>query len=401
MRENGVTQASAAAAGREGERSLRTLGIVMNGVTGRMGTNQHLVRSILAIRAAGGLPSGGEIIWPEPLLVGRDARKLQALAAEHGLERWTTSLADALADPAFPVYFDAQSTLARAEAVRAAIAAGKHVYCEKPTTADLAGALELTRLARSAGIKHGIVQDKLFLPGLLKLRRLIDAGFFGTILSIRGEFGYWVFEGPDPAAQRPSWNYRSEDGGGIVVDMFCHWRYVLDELFGPVRSVYARAATHRPRRFDEQGRPYAATAEDAAYAVFEIEGGAVAQINSSWCTRVDRDELFELHVDGTDGSAVAGLRNCRSQQRADTPRATWNPDIPNPIAFREGWSDVPEAGDYDNAFKAQWELYLRHVVGDEPFPWDFLAGAKGLQLAELGLRSWRERRVLDVPELVV
>jgi predicted dehydrogenase len=371
----------------------------MNGVTGRMGTNQHLVRSILALRRAGGLPIGDEIIWPEPLLVGRDPGKLRSLAAAHDLERWTTSLDEALSDPAFPIYFDAQSTLARAQAVRRAIAAGKHVYCEKPTTSDLAGALELTRLARAAGVKHGVVQDKLFLPGLRTLRHLIDSGFFGSILSIRAEFGYWVFEGPEPPAQRPSWNYRSEDGGGIVLDMFAHWRYVLDDLFGAVRSVYALGATHVPRRFDEQARTYAATAEDAAYAVFELEGGAVAQINSSWCTRVDRDELLELHVDGTYGSAVAGLRNCRIQARADTPAAVWNPDVPNPIAFRGGWAEVPAPAEYDNAFKAQWELYLRHVVNDEPFPWDFLAGARGIQLAELGLRSWHERRVLDVPEL--
>ena len=380
--------------------SVRTIGITMYGVTGRMGTNQHLVRSILAIRRDGGVRlADGTAIWPEPLLVGRSEEKLRALASAHGLDRWTTSLDEALADPACEIYFDAQATTARTPAVHAAIAAGKHVYCEKPTTPDLESALDLARRARGAGVKNGVVQDKLFLPGRLKLRRVLDSGALGRILSVRGEFGYWVFEGPDPPSQRPSWNYRREDGGGIIVDMFCHWRYVLDNLFGAVRSVFAVGATHIPERYDEQGQPYTATAEDAAYATFDLEGGIVVQLNSSWCTRVDRDELFELHVDGTDGSAVAGLHGCRVQTRAQTPKALWNPDLPNAIPFRAGWAEAGGDDVFDNGFKLQWELFLRHVVAGEPFPWDFLEGARGIQLAELGLRSWHERRLLEVPEL--
>jgi predicted dehydrogenase len=368
-----------------------TLGVILNGVTGRMGRNQHLVRSILAIREEGEFDL-------EPLLVGRDEAKLRALAEEHGLDRWTTDLDAALDDPAYPLYFDAQITQARYPALRAAIEAGKDVYCEKPVSHDLASALELARLAEERGVKNGVVQDKLFLPGLRKLKALIDDGFFGEILSVRGEFGYWVFPGPDPAGQRPSWNYRAEDGGGIVSDMFAHWRYVLDNLFGPVRSVYARVERHVPRRFDETGREYDATADDAAYAVFEVGDGIVAQFNSSWTTRVDRDELLELHVDGTEGSAVAGLRECRVQRAADTPRAVWNPDVPNPLRFRDAWSPVPE-GDYGNAFRAQWELFLRHVTFDAPFPFDLREGAKGIQLAEIALRSHAEGRVLPVPPL--
>jgi predicted dehydrogenase len=376
------------------------VGVILNGVTGRMGTNQHLLRSIVAIREQGGIElDGGERIVPEPVLVGRRENRLRELADSTGLSRWTTDLDEVLADASFPVYFDAQVTSARADAVRAAIAAGKHVYCEKPIASDLATALDLLRLAREAGVKHGVVQDKLFLPGLLKLAALVHDGFFGRILSVRGEFGYWVFEGPEPPAQRPSWNYRAEDGGGIMVDMFCHWRYVLDNLFGQVRTVTALGATHLPKRYDEGGEPYDASAEDAAYGTFELEDGIVVQLNSSWCTRVDRDELLELHVDGTGGSAVAGLRGCRIQPRAATPRAIWNPDIPNPIDFRAGWSEVPETTANENAFKAQWELFLRHVARDEPFPWGFLEAAKGIQLAELGMRSWAERRTLEVPAL--
>ncbi|AOS63416.1 Gfo/Idh/MocA family protein [Actinoalloteichus hymeniacidonis] len=380
----------------------RRIGIVMNGVTGRMGYRQHLVRSILAIRAEGGLlRADGTRLIPEPILVGRNAAKLEAMARDHGLERWTTDLDAALAEPDAEVYFDAQVTSGRAAAITAAIAAGLHIYTEKPVASDLTDALTLARTARDAGVKAGVVQDKLFLPGLRKLHRLVTGGYFGRILSVRGEFGYWVFEGDWQPAQRPSWNYREEDGGGIILDMFCHWRYVLEEIFAPVRSVQCLGATHIPQRFDEAGEPYAATADDAAYGTFELDGGIVAQINSSWTTRVFRDELVEFQVDGTEGSAVAGLRRCRVQHRSTTPKPVWNPDLPATEDFRAGWQEVPDNAEMDNGFKTQWELFLRHVVDDEPFPWDLLAGAKGVQLAELGLQSWAEGRRLAVPELTL
>jgi predicted dehydrogenase len=378
----------------------RTIGIVLNGVTGRMGYRQHLVRSLLAIREQGGLAlADGTRLWPEPILVGRREAALREIAERHGLTRWTTDLDAALAEPDAEVYFDAQVTPARADALRRAIAAGKHIYTEKPVAESVEEALELAALARDAGVRHGVVQDKLFLPGLLKLRRLVDGGFFGRILSVRGEFGYWVFEGDWQVANRPSWNYRTEQGGGIVLDMFCHWRYVLDHVIAPVRSVSATIATHIPERVDEAGERYAATADDAAYGVFELEGGIVAQINSSWAVRVFRDELVEFQVDGTHGSAVAGLRRCRVQPRAATPRAIWNPDIPATEDFRAQWLEVPDNTEFDNGFKAQWERFLRHVADGEPFPWDLREGAKGVQLAQLGLRSAAEGRRLEVPEL--
>jgi predicted dehydrogenase len=382
------------------EIKTHTVGIVMNGVTGRMGTNQHLMRSIVAIIKQGGVRiSDAEVIMPDPVLVGRNPAKLQNLAHTAGLQKWTTNLDEALADPHNTIYFDAQTTDRRVAAVKKAIQAGKHVYCEKPTALTTADALELHRLAEKAGLKHGVVQDKLWLPGLLKLRALIDAGFFGRIFAVRGEFGYWVFEGDVVPCQRPSWNYRKEDGGGIILDMLCHWRYVLDNLFGAVKSVACLGATHIPKRWDEAGRPYDCTAEDAAYATFELAGGVVVHINSSWCVRVRRDDLLTLHVDGTAGSAVAGLRECWVQPAAATPRPVWNPDIPNPIRFFDNWMPVPETRDYDNAFKAQWELFLRHVVKGDPFKWNLLEGAKGVQLAEKGLESWQQRRTLDLPDL--
>ncbi|MFD4140674.1 Gfo/Idh/MocA family protein [Streptomyces sp. NPDC058572] len=380
----------------------RTVRIAMNGVTGRMGHRQHLVRSILAVRDQGGLRlRDGDVLWPEPVLVGRREHALREIAERYGLTEVSTDLDSVLADDSIDIYFDAQATSARVEALKKAITAGKHIYTEKPTATDLAGALELARLAEAAGIRHGVVQDKIFLPGLVKLKRLVDGGFFGRILSVRGEFGYWVFEGDWQEAQRPSWNYRSEDGGGIAVDMFPHWEYVLHELFSRVVSVTAHLTTHIPQRWDEQGKPYAATADDAAYGIFQLDGGAVAQINSSWTVRVNRDELVEFQVDGTHGSAVAGLRHCRVQHRSATPKPVWNPDGPGTGSFRDQWQEVPDNAVFDNGFKAQWELFLRHVVLGEPYRWDLLAGARGVQLAELGLRSSAEGRRISVPELVL
>ena len=373
--------------------TTRTLGVAMNGVTGRMGTRQHLVRSVLAINEQGGVTlSDGDRVLLRPVLVGRNATKLRELAERHGIAGWTTSLADALADPGTDVYFDAQVTSARVKAVTQAIEAGKHVYAEKPTADNHADAVELARRAREAGVKNGVVQDKLFLPGLLKLSRLIDGGFFGRILSVRGEFGYWVFEGDWQAAQRPSWNYRAEDGGGMVLDMFPHWTYVLENLFGRIEAVTARAVTHIPARSDEEGRPYAATADDAAYGIFELDGGIIAQINSSWCVRVNRDELLEFQVDGTHGSAVAGLRGCRVQHRGVSPKPVWNPDVPATEDFRGQWQEVPDNAEFGNGFKTQWEMFVRHVVEDAPFHHDLAAGARGVQVAEAGLRSSAEGR---------
>ncbi|MCX5116240.1 Gfo/Idh/MocA family oxidoreductase [Micromonospora sp. NBC_00362] len=378
----------------------RSIGIIVNGVTGRMGYRQHLVRSLLAIRESGGVAlADGTTVWPEPVLVGRNETKLRELAERHGLTDWTTDLTSALARDDVEIYFDAQVTQQREKAIRQAIEAGKHIYTEKPLAEDTAAALDLARAADAAGVRTGVVQDKLFLPGLRKLKRLIDGGFFGRILSVRGEFGYWVFEGDWQPAQRPSWNYRAEDGGGIVVDMFPHWHYVLEELFGRVTAVSCVTATHVPERVDEAGQAYAATADDAAYATFELDGGVIAQINSSWAVRVYRDELVEFQVDGTEGSAIAGLRNCRVQHRAVTPKPVWNPDLPATEDFRAQWAEVPDNEEFDNGFKVQWEAYLRHVVAGEPFRWDFLAGARGVQLAELGLRSAREGGRIEVPEL--
>ncbi len=380
--------------------NVHTIGIIMNGVTGRMGTNQHLVRSILAIRKEGGVKiAADEVIMPQPILVGRNPDKLKALSEQHGVEKYSTDLDGVLSDHDYPVYFDALSTNLRVPNVRKAIAAGKHVYAEKPTATNLDDALALYREAKAAGVKHGVVQDKLWLPGLLKLKHLIDTGFFGKILSVRGEFGYWVFDGTCRPCQRPSWNYRKEDGGSLLIDMFCHWRYVIDNLFGEIRSLVTLAATHVEKRVDEQGRAYACTADDSAYAIFELKSGVPVQMNSSWCVRVRRDDLLTIQVDGMRGTAVAGLRKCWIQPEAATPKPVWNPDVEPETDYFADWQEVPSSVEYDNAFKAQWELFFRHVVEDTPFRWNLLEGAKGVQLAELGLKSWQERTWVEVPEL--
>lgn len=377
------------------------VGIIMNGVTGRMGTNQHLMRSIVAIRQQGGVKiNEDEYIMPDPILVGRNASKLKQLCQRANIDKMTTNLDEALADANNHIYFDAQTTGRRAEGVRKAVEAGKHVYCEKPIATDTNTALSLYELCQKAGVKNGVVQDKLWLPGLIKLKRLIENGFFGRILSVRGEFGYWVFEGHSIAPQRPSWNYKKEEDGGIIVDMLCHWRYVLDNIFGKVKAVSCLGATHIPERIDEEGKPYHCTADDAAYATFELENGIVAQFNSSWTVRVRRDDLLTLQVDGTHGSAVAGLRKCYTQHYGNTPKPVWNPDIEQPIPFFDTWLEVPDQEIYDNAFKVQWELFLKHVVKDEPFPWTLMEGAKGVQLAEKGIESWKKRAWVNIPDLI-
>lgn len=386
--------------------TTQRLGLIMHGVTGRMGMNQHLIRSIVALRKEGGVKlSNGTRVMPDPILIGRDGPKIEALARAHGIERFGTNLDAALANKDDTVFFDAGTTQMRPTLLAKAIRAGKHVYCEKPIATNLNEAIEIARLAQSSGLKHGAVQDKLFLPGLRKLDMLRRAGFFGKMLSVRIEFGYWVFEGDLQPIQRPSWNYRSEDGGGIILDMICHWRYVLDNLFGQVQSISCIGATHIPQRWDEAGKPYTATADDASYATLELKGHqgerVIAQVNSSWTTRVRRDDLVTFHVDGTHGSAVAGLTDCRAQSRVNTPRPVWNPDVRQTMNFMDQWQDVPDTETYDNGFKIQWEHFIRHVVEDAPYRWTLPEGAKGVQLVEAALQSWKERRWVDVPSLAL
>ena len=382
--------------------AVHRLGIIMNGITGRMGLNQHLIRSIVAIREQGGVTlKNGDRMMPDPILVGRNAEKIEGLAKKYGIERWTTDLDKAFADKNDTIFFDAATTQARPGLLNRAIDAGKHIYCEKPIATNLEAALDVIKKANAKGLKHGTVQDKLFLPGLKKLAMLRDSGFFGKMLSVRGEFGYCVFEGYWQEAQRPSWNYRAEDGGGMILDMVCHWRYVLDNLFGDVESVTCLGATHIPKRWDENGKPYKNDVDDAAYATFQLKGGTIAHINMSWCTRVRRDDLVTFHVDGTHGSAVAGLQKCWSQARVNTPRPVWNHDEPQPIDFFKTWQEVPGLGNYDNGFKTEWEMFIRHLYDGTPFKWTLLEGAKGVQLAEAGLRSWKDRRWIDIPPLKV
>ena len=376
------------------------IGIIMHGVTGRMGMNQHLIRSIVEIRKQGGVAlANGDRLMPDPILVGRNAEKIQVLADKYGISRVSTDLDAALKNKDDTIFFDAATTQARPALLKRAIAAGKHVYCEKPVATNLDAAMDLYRAAKQAGIKHGVVQDKLWLPGLLKLQMLNKAGFFGDVLSVRGEFGYWVFEGDLQPIQRPSWNYRAEDGGGMILDMLCHWRYVVDNIFGPIKSVSCLGATHIPKRWNEQGQAYKATADDAAYATFELENGVIVQMNSSWCVRVRRDDLVTFQVDGTHGSAVAGLTDCWTQSRVNTPRPVWNPDVRQTHNFFDDWALVPDSTAYDNAFKVEWELFLKHVWGEGDFKWNLLEAAKGVQLVELGLQSWAERRWIDLPAL--
>ena len=379
--------------------STRTIGIIIDGATGRLGTTQHL-KALLAIRGEGGLSlKNGDLLLPEPVLLGRDPERLTTLALRSGGLKWNSDRDACLADPGVEVYFDASLTGGRPERARAAVAAGKHVYLEKPIAATLDDALALARAVEAAGRKGGVVQDKLFLPGLKKLRRLYDAKFFGRVLSVRLDFGWWVFDGELTAAQRPSWNYKRATGGGLILDMFAHWRYIFDRLLGPIAAVSCSQTTALPRRRDEGGNPYDVDVEDHAFAIFELEGGILAQIAASWANRVKRDDLLQIQVDGTEGSAVAGLHRCFIQPAVATPRPFFSPEVPQAIVFDEQWQEMPDIEPFENGYRAGWELFLRHVAEDAPFPAPLIEGAKSVQLAEACYRSHRERRWIALEPL--
>ena len=377
------------------------IGIVIEGATGRLGSTQHL-RALMAISGEGGLPlANGDRLVPEPVLLGRNPQKLAALAATNGGLKWSTDRDTCLADPGVAIYFDATATGGRPARVRAALDVGKHVYVEKPLAETLTDALDLARRAERTGLKNGIVQDKLFLPGLGKLGKLYEADFFGRVLSIRLDFGWWVFDGIPYPAQRPSWNYRKATGGGLILDMFAHWRYIFDRLLGEVKAVSCRHVTALPERRDETGNPYRVDVEDTAFAIFELAGGVLAQVSSSWASRVKRDDLLQIQVDGIRGSAVCGLHRCFVQPLVATPKPFFDPERPQPMVFDEQWQEMPDIDPVRNGYRAGWELFLRHVVEDAPFPSPFLEGAKSVQLADACYLSNRERRWVDLPALEI
>jgi predicted dehydrogenase len=368
------------------------LGIIVNGATGGISSRQHLDRALVAIRREGGLEIGGRLYMPELLLVGRNPAKLEALANRLEVSDWTTDLNAALADSRFPIFFDGSFTEQRAGSLRAAIDAGKHIYAEKPVVTDLETGRALLDRARAAGIKHGVVQDKLFLPGLTKLRLARDMGAIGRVLNFRLEFGYWIFSGMEVPAQRSSWNYRKAEGGGLVLDMYPHWRYIIEGLLGPIKRVVSAAWTAIPERVDERGRRYDVDVEDSTATLVELESGAFGVITSSWATRVRRDDLVILQVDGTAGSAVAGLHRCKLQSMAQTPKTHWDVNVDHGYNYDAQWVDAPELTPFRNSYRAGWEAFLRHVVADAPFASDLSGGIRDVELAEACYRSAAEGR---------
>jgi predicted dehydrogenase len=376
----------------------RRIGIILNGATGRMGTTQH-VPNLLAIAAEGGLKlRNGDRLVPDLLIVGRDPDRLSALACAHGGLRWTTNLTEALHTPD-DIFMDCAATGDRPVRVRRAIAAGKHIHIEKPTASTVDEAMELARLAHKAGVKHGVIQDKLFLPGFAKLLFVKNAGFFGRVLSIKIDAGSWIFDGVTQECQRPSWNYRRAEGGGLALDMMAHWRYMVDRLAAPVIGVSAMMSTAIPKRVDEHGQLYDVDVEDTSHALLKLAGGAVGIITNSWATRVRRDDTMVVQIDGTAGSAVAGRMRCFTQSAVNTPEAFFGGGRPANMDFIAQWQEVPDSLPVRNPFRQCWEAFLRHVGEDAPYVSTLLEGAKAVQLADSAYRSVAEGRWMDLPEL--
>lgn len=377
--------------------ATQTIGIIVNGAAGRIGSTQHLANALVPIAAEGGLALDGDRLMPRLLLIGRDADRLAAVARAHGVADWSTDLDAALSDPAYAIFFDAAATQQRVAVLEKAIAAGKHVYTEKPVAPNAAQGLALLEKAKARGLKHGAVEDKVHLPGLAKLAALTQSGALGRIVGFRLEFGWWVFDGIDRPCQRPSWNYRA-GGGGLILDMYPHWRYILETIVGRIARVASRSWVATPERVDEQGERYTVAVEDAAATLVELADGAVGTILSSWATRVRRDDLLTLQVDGTKGSAVAGLHRCHVQSMAQTPTIAHFSVMKDIGAdYRDGWIDAPPLPSYTNPYRVGWERFLRHVAGDAPMPSDFAAGIRDVTFAEACHRSMRERTWIEMP----
>jgi predicted dehydrogenase len=374
-----------------------TIGIIVHGATGRIAATQHLRNALKPLRAEGGFAVGGDRIMPQVILVGRDKERLAAIAQENGGAPWTTDLDQALSDPAYTVLFDAAATHQRKAALEKGIAAGKHIYSEKPVALTVAEGRALLAAITARRLKHGAVEDKQYLPGISKLRALAQAGFFGRVTGFRLEFGWWVFDGFDPGqpSQRPSWNSR-KPGGGLILDMYPHFRYLIEGMLGPVRRVVTLAATATPERADEAGARYSVDVEDQATTLVELESGATGMIIATWATRVRRDDLITFQIDGSGGSAMAGLHRCYVQPLADTPRiAASNPMVDLAIDYRARWQDAPAAGPYRNPYRIGWEDFLRHLVTDAPLSADFAAGIRDVAFADACGRSVQERRWID------
>jgi predicted dehydrogenase len=379
----------------------RTIGIIVHGATGRIGSTQHLKNALTPICAEGGLAVGEDRIVPHLVLVGRDKERLAAIARENGGAAWTTDLDAVLSDPAYTVLFDAAATHQRKATFEKGIAAGKHIYSEKPIAATVAEGRALLATIKARGLKHGAVEDKQYLPGLLKLRALAQASFFGRVVGFRLEFGWWVFDGFDEPCQRPSWNYRKTGGGGLLLDMYPHFRYLIEGILGPIRRIITSAATAMPERVDEAGVHYAVDVEDQAITFIALESGATGTLIASWATRVRRDDLMTFQIDGTKGSAVAGLHRCYMQPLADTPRvAAFNPMVDLAVDYRARWQEAPAGGPYLNPYRVGWEDFLRHIVGDAPLRSDFAAGIRDVAFAEACGRSSRKGAWVDLDDAV-
>jgi predicted dehydrogenase len=379
--------------------AIKDIGIIVNGATGRIASTQHLANALLPIRAEGGLAIGSGRIMPRLLLSGRDEKRLATLARGNEIDCWTTNLDAALSDPGFSIFFDAAATVQRVPTLTKAIAAGKHIYSEKPVSLSVSEGMSLLAAVRARGLKHGAVEDKIFLPGLQKLAQLAGKKFFGRITGFRLEFGWWVFDGFERKSQRPSWNYRQSGGGGLTMDMYPHWRYVIESILGAIRRIVAASATAVPQRADESGARYDVDVDDTSVTLVELDNGTIGTILCSWATRVRRDDVLTFQIDGTGGSAIAGVHRCWAQSASDTPEIRHiNPMVDIAFDYRRDWKEVSEPVDRTNPYRIGWERFLRHIVAGEPLASDLSAGIRDVKLVEACNRSAAEGRWITLDD---
>ena len=294
--------------------------------------------------------------------------------------------------PSFPILFDAAATKQRVSTLTKAIAAGKHIYSEKPVALSVADGMALLTAARARNLKHGAVEDKIFLPGLQKLSAARRAEILRPRHRLSPRFrlvGVRRIRAQKPAAklELPAKRCRRSHHGYVSALALRRSKAFSARSVG----LWHATATAIPQRADESGTRYDVDVDDTSLTLAELENGAVGTIACSWATRVRRDDLLTFQIDGTSGSAVAGLHRCWAQSAGDTPEVRHiNPMVDIGFDYRRDWKEVPGLAAYANPYRVGWDRFLKHIVTGEPLASDLSAGIRDVQTGG-GLLSQRRR----------